>query len=92
MLYLINYEDLKMPLQKHSLVLEFPEYRELIHQMKMDDERFAHLFTAYDTIEHAVHRIEAGAEAASDEHLEDLKKQRAKLKDDLFLMLKKQAA
>jgi hypothetical protein len=38
--------------------------------------------------EHAVHRIETGAENTSDEHLENLKKQRLNLKDQLSGMIR----
>jgi uncharacterized protein YdcH (DUF465 family) len=77
-----------MTLENHSLAAEFPEMREKIHQMKTTDAHFVRLFKAYDAVEHDVHRIESGAEAASDERLEGLKKERLKLKDELFSMLK----
>jgi uncharacterized protein YdcH (DUF465 family) len=77
-----------MPLENHSLVKEFPEMRDRIHQLKMSDNHFARLFAEYDTVEHSVHRIESGAQAASDRYLEDLKKQRLALKDQLFVLLK----
>jgi uncharacterized protein YdcH (DUF465 family) len=80
-----------MPLENHSLINEFPEMRERIHQMKTSDNHFARLFGEYDAVEHEVHRIESGAEAASDERLETLKKQRLSLKDELFGLLKKAA-
>ena len=80
-----------MPLENHSLINEFPEMREQIHQMKMGNNHFARLFNEYDAIEHEVHRIESGAEAASDARLEELKKKRLHLKDELFAMLKKAA-
>ncbi len=80
-----------MPLENHSLINEFPEMRERIHQMKASDNHFARLFAEYDEVEHSVQRIESGAEAASDAHLEILKKQRLSLKDQLFNMLKKAA-
>ncbi len=80
-----------MPLENHSLVLEFPEYRETIHRLKAADAHFAKLFAQYDEAAHAVHRIEAGAEAASDERLEALKKERLTLKDTLYSLLKKAA-
>ena len=80
-----------MPLTNHSLVNELPEYKDLIHNLKISDNHFAKLFDQYDGVEHEVHRIESGAEAASDDRLEDLKKQRLKLKDDLFTMLQKAA-
>ena len=78
-----------MPLESHSLIQEFPEMRERIHDLKTSNNHFARLFTEYDTVEHAVHRIESGAEASTDERLETLKKQRLNLKDELFALLKK---
>jgi uncharacterized protein YdcH (DUF465 family) len=80
-----------MPLENHSLIQEFPEMKNQISEMKQTDAHFARLFAEYDSAEHAVHRIESGAEAASDERLEELKKQRLHLKDSLFAMLKKAA-
>lgn len=80
-----------MPLESHNLINEFPEMRELIHQLKTSDNHFARLFAKYDALEHSVHRIESGAEAASDERLEGLKKQRLNLKDELFSLLKQAA-
>jgi len=77
-----------MPLENHSLINEFPEMREHIHRLKTSDGHFARLFAEYDTVEHAVHRIESGAEAASDTRLEELKKKRLNLKDELFGLLK----
>ena len=77
-----------MPLENHSLVIEFPEYRDRIHELKGRDAHFLRLFNEYNTLEHDVHRIETGAEAASDTRLEELKKQRLALKDKLFSLLK----
>jgi uncharacterized protein YdcH (DUF465 family) len=80
-----------MPLENHTLINEFPEMRDLIHQMKMAGGHFTKLFDEYDVIEHEIHRIESGAEAASDERLESLKKKRLSLKDELYGLLKKVA-
>lgn len=80
-----------MPLENHSLIQEFPELRERIHTLKTSDTHFARLFAEYDEAEHAVHRIESGAEAADDARLEALKKQRLHLKDELYSLLKKAA-
>ena len=80
-----------MPLENHSLVKEFPELRERIHELKTSDNHFSKLFSEYDEVEHNVHRIESGVEAASDDRLEELKKQRLGLKDELFNLLKKAA-
>ncbi|MBN8543710.1 MAG: YdcH family protein [Alphaproteobacteria bacterium] len=80
-----------MSLENHSLINEFPEFRAQIHTLKMTNNHFARLFAEYDQIEHEVHRIETGAEAASDERIEALKKQRLVLKDQLFVLLKQAA-
>ncbi len=80
-----------MPLEAHSLVQDFPEYRDTIHRLKAQSTHFARLFDEYDTTTHAVHRIESGAEAAADERLEALKKQRLELKDELYTLLKRAA-
>ncbi len=81
-----------MTLEKHDLIHELPEYREQIHDMKMNNAHFAKLFEAYHEVDHEVHRIEEGVETPSDEYLESRKKNRLKLKDELFGMLKKNAA
>ncbi len=75
-------------LEKHDLVHELPEYREEIHELKMNDAHFARLFKDYHDVDHEVHRIESGAESTSDEYLETRKKVRLDLKDRLLEMLK----
>lgn len=43
-------------------------------------------------IDNAVHRVETGAENTSDEYLENLKKKRLNLKDQLFAMIREYEA
>lgn len=77
-----------MTLEKHDLVHEFPESKDAIHQLKIDNNRFAKLFEEYHEVEHDVRRIETGAEHSSDEELENLKKRRLHLKDKLSVMIR----
>ena len=77
-----------MKIEKHDLVHELPEYRDQIHTLKTSNNHFARLFDQYHDVDHEVRRIEEGAETASDEHLEERKKVRLALKDELFEMLK----
>lgn len=77
-----------MPLEKHDLAHELPESKEAIHILKTSNTHFAKLFDEYNDAEHAVHRIESGAEHASDDHLGNLKKQRLNLKDQLAAMIR----
>ena len=71
---------------------EFTQFKEVIHELKMTDNHFARLFNEYHELDHEVHRIETGAENTSDDYLEERKKARLNLKDQLFSMLKAHAA
>ena len=70
--------------EKHDLIHELPEYRDTIHNLKISDHHFSRLFDEY----HEIHLIETGIETTSDEYLEDRKKQRLHLKDELFKIIK----
>lgn len=78
-----------MILQKHDLHHEFPEFSDEIRHLKMNDNHFSRLFDEYHEINQEVHRIEQGVENTSDEYIEQKKKERLLLKDELFAMLKK---
>lgn len=75
--------------EKHDLVHEFPEHRERIHELKMDNSYFAKKFTEYHDVEHEVRRIELGVENTADAYLEGLKKKRLLMKDELLAIILK---
>lgn len=77
-----------MPLEKHDLAHDFPESREAIHTLKTTDQHFAKLFETYNDLDHEVYRIEQGVETTSDEYLEEQKKKRISLKDQLYSMIR----
>ncbi len=82
-----------MVLEPHDLHHEFPEFENEIRDLKMVDAHFARRFDEYHEVNRHVQRVELNAELATDPELEDLKKQRLRLKDELYAMLKeKQAA
>ncbi|HTQ99197.1 MAG TPA: YdcH family protein [Candidatus Acidoferrum sp.] len=72
---------------KHDLIHEFPDLKDKIHRLKTSDAHFARLFDAYHKIDHEVHRIETGAENTADAYLENRKKERLHLKDQLYKIL-----
>ncbi len=74
-------------LENHSLVKEFPEYRDTIHELKLNNSHFSKLFDEYHLADKEIHRIESGAEATSDDYLERLKKERLSHKDALYAIL-----
>lgn len=80
------------PLEKHDLLHELPESKEAIHTLKMNNNHFSKLFDQYHEVDHEVHRIETGAENTSDEYLEEKKKERLSLKDQLFAMIREHEA
>ena len=74
--------------EKHNLIKELPEYRDEIHDLKMNNRHFAKLFNEYHDIDHKIIQIECGAEATSDDYLDGQKKKRLTLKDELFVIIK----
>lgn len=77
-----------MPIEKHDLLHELPEYKDRIHELKVSDNHFAKIFANYHDIDHEIHRIEEGIETPSDDYVEELKKKRLQMKDELFAMIK----
>ncbi len=74
--------------EKHDLIHEFPEHRDRIHDLKIGNNHFARLFEEYHDLDHEIHRIETGVENTSDEYLEERKKRRLYLKDELYRMIR----
>lgn len=67
----------------------FPEYRDLISRLKTADSHFARLFDEHNALDQKILNIESGIELASGEEVEVLKKQKLRLKDELYAILKK---
>ena len=65
----------------------FRRDRELLTQLKQNDAHYARLADEYHEVNRQVHRIEAEAEAASDDRLEALKKRRLALLDDITALV-----
>ena len=67
----------------------FPEYRELISQLKISDRHFAHLFEKHNKLDQKIQRMEAHTEPSTPEEIEILKKEKLLLKDQIYAVLKK---
>jgi len=72
----------------HDIGREFPEFRDRIHELKTGNAHFSRLYDEYHEVDKAIARIEQEIEPATDEHAEELKRQRLKLKDEIFGMLR----
>lgn len=76
-----------MDLLNHDIATEFPEFKEKIHTLKTGNAHFAKIYTQYDELNHAIAKLESGNGVMTDEALEDEKKKRLKLKDEISQML-----
>lgn len=65
----------------------FPEYRDLISKLKTEDAHFARLFDKHNELDQKIKNLEASY--AVDTEVETLKKEKLKLKDEMYVILKK---
>jgi uncharacterized protein YdcH (DUF465 family) len=72
----------------HELNEEFPELRAKIHEMKVGNPHFRKLHDEYHDLNREIHRGETNIEPMDDLRIEKLRKQRLKLKDELYGMLR----
>lgn len=70
-----------------NLAIEFPEFKQRIHDLKGSNAHFTNLYSKYSEIDHEIYRIEEGIENSSDDYIEEQKKKRASLKDELYKIL-----
>jgi uncharacterized protein YdcH (DUF465 family) len=65
----------------------FPDNAEALRALKLTDAHFARLAEQHHEVNREIHRIEAEIDAASDDRLEALKKERLHLLDEIAAML-----
>ena len=78
-----------MEIEHHDLHHEFPEFKEEIHRLKMGNAHFARLFDEYHHLTKHIEAVESEGSPVADATMEDMKKNRLKLKDELYQMLQK---
>ena len=71
----------------HPLVVDFPEHKETIQALKLNNAHFKHLLEQYQTVDEEIVRIETELEPASDARTEQLKRRRLQLKDELMALV-----
>ncbi|MCJ8520557.1 uncharacterized protein YdcH (DUF465 family) [Pseudorhizobium tarimense] len=71
----------------HEIQEEFPEYMDKMHTLKVSDERFAQVLEDYRDVNRAIHRAETEVEPVADPYIEDMRKRRMVLKDEIYGML-----
>ncbi len=76
-----------MQVDHHDLHQEFPEFAEAIAILKSGNAHFSKLFASYHRLTGKVEDLEENDMPVADFTIEDMKKQRVKLKDELYHML-----
>lgn len=67
----------------HELHEEFPDKVQRIHDLRASDAHFARLADTYHALNREIHRGDTNVEPMDDFHLEDLKKRRLALLDEI---------
>jgi uncharacterized protein YdcH (DUF465 family) len=67
----------------------FPEFRDLITELKGQDPHFSRLFHRHNELDQEIKNMEIGLVPAGDLVIEQLKKEKLHLKDQLYGILRK---
>ncbi len=70
----------------------FPEYRDLITQLKTSDNHFIRLFDQHNALDQKIKNMESHIEPATQDEIETAKKEKLLLKDNLYAILRKASA
>lgn len=73
--------------ESHSLLNEFPEYKEQINQLNYKNAQFAKMVLKYDELDTKIRQLEIDNTPIGDEAMHTLKHNRAELKDKLYQTL-----
>lgn len=76
-----------MQVDHHDLLSEFPEFADAITALKAGNALFSRQLASYNRLTGKVEDLEEHDMPVADFTLEDMKKQRVKLKDELYHML-----
>lgn len=76
-----------MQVEHHDLLNDFPNLSDEIQVLKGGNHHFARLFDEYHHLTREVERLEEEDVPVDDFTIEDLKKKRIRLKDDLYKMI-----
>ena len=76
-----------MIIEHHDLHLEFPEMHDAISSLRDENPMFARMYATYHRLTGKVEDLEEHDMPIDDFTLEDMKKHRLRLKDDLYYMM-----
>ena len=76
-----------MHVEHHDLHHEFPEMHDAINSLRSANPMFARMYASYHRLTGKVEDLEEHDMPVDDFMIEDMKKHRVKLKDDLYHMM-----
>ncbi len=76
-----------MGISNHELHKEFPQFGELIDELKQNDPKFQEHFRQYAELDQEIEGLERRDAPIGDDKLHQMKQQRLLLKDDLYKTL-----
>lgn len=76
-----------MQVEHHDLPHEFPEFKQAIHDLKISSSHFAKLLDEYEQLTTQIEEMEDKDLPVDDFTVEEMKKKRLKLKDELYALL-----
>lgn len=71
----------------HELTEEFPQFHALVHHLRETDGHFMRLANEYHEVNGLIHRAETDIEPVDDERMAEMRKERMRLKDEIYGML-----
>jgi len=74
--------------ENHALIIDFPELKNDIVQLTHQDPLFKQNSQQYHTLDYEIRQLEISGSPTDDQHMNQLKLERAKLKDLLYRQLK----
>ena len=75
----------------HDILHEFPNLEETIKVLHESNPEFAEMMDHHDKLDSEIRDLEEQGQPISDIHMEELKKQRALLKDRIYDILRRQS-
>ncbi|MEO0912088.1 MAG: DUF465 domain-containing protein [Pseudomonadota bacterium] len=72
----------------HELSADFPGSEAVLRRLKAENAHFARLADEYHEINRAIHRAETGVEPTDDFHMQEMRKVRMVLKDEIAVFIR----
>lgn len=72
----------------HELSEEFPQNVGQMATLRQVDTHFTKLSESYHTVNRAIHRAETNVEPTSDDHMQEMRRERIALKDEIAAYLR----